>query len=67
MKNVKEKLNDIEIKSINHNIYLKKSARNRTEKNENKETLKEVIEENFKRWTTESHSIKSLFTKCKVK
>lgn len=57
---MKEKLIDIEIESINYNIH----SRDRTEKNKEKETLKETTKENFKRWNKKTHPMMSLLTEC---
>lgn len=61
---MKEKLIAIEIKSINYNIHLKESQRERTEKNKEKETLKKTTKENFKRCNEETHPMMSLLPEC---
>lgn len=65
MKNMKEKLNDMGIKSINNNIQLKESPRDLTEKIRRK-TVKEIIEENFKIWNKEICPMMSLPTQCYI-
>lgn len=63
MKNVKEKLSDMGIKSINYNILGKRVTQGENRENMEKETLKEATE-NFKRWNKETYSMMSLPTQC---